>query len=55
MNHVVLAAGAIETPRLFLLSDFGHDLVGRHLMVHFQTIAAGAFATSRCILRRAVR
>jgi gluconate 2-dehydrogenase alpha chain len=35
---VVLAAGAIETPRLLLLSEVDHPLVGRHLMCHFQTI-----------------
>lgn len=38
---VVLAAGAIETPRLLLLSGFEHPLIGRHLMVHFQTLAVG--------------
>lgn len=42
-RYVVLAAGAIESPRLLLLSDFGHELIGRYLMVHFQTIAAGHF------------
>jgi choline dehydrogenase-like flavoprotein len=42
-SHVVLAAGAVETPRLLLLSGFEHDLIGRYLMVHFQTIATGAF------------
>ncbi len=42
-KYVVLAAGAIETPRLLLLSEFGHELIGRYLMVHFQTIATGAF------------
>ena len=42
-TYVVLAAGAIETPRLLLLSEFGHELIGRYLMVHFQTIATGAF------------
>jgi gluconate 2-dehydrogenase alpha chain len=42
-RHVVVAAGAIETPRLLLLSRFEHDLIGRYLMVHFQTIATGIF------------
>jgi choline dehydrogenase-like flavoprotein len=40
-RHVVVAGGAIETPRLLLLSGIGNDLVGRYLMVHFQTIAVG--------------
>ena len=39
--HVVLAAGAIETPRLLLLSGFEHPLIGRHLMFHFQTLVMG--------------
>ena len=38
---VVLAGGAVETPRLLLLSGFDHPLIGRHLMVHFQTIVVG--------------
>jgi choline dehydrogenase-like flavoprotein len=38
---VVLAGGAVETPRLLLLSGWEHPFVGRHLMVHFQTIAFG--------------
>ncbi|MBV9283870.1 MAG: GMC family oxidoreductase [Acidimicrobiia bacterium] len=37
-RHVVLAAGAVETPRLMLLSGLDHPLVGRHLMFHFQTL-----------------
>jgi gluconate 2-dehydrogenase alpha chain len=41
-RHVVIAAGAIETPRLLLLSDLDHPLVGRYLMTHFQTITAGS-------------
>jgi gluconate 2-dehydrogenase alpha chain len=40
-RHVVIAAGAIETPRLLLLSDIDHPLVGRYLMVHFQTFVIG--------------
>jgi gluconate 2-dehydrogenase alpha chain len=42
-RHVVVAAGAVETPRLLLLSGLDHPLVGRYLMVHFQTIAIGTF------------
>ena len=38
---VVVAAGALETPRLLLLSGFEHPLIGRNLMVHFQTFAFG--------------
>ena len=41
---VVLAAGAVETPRLLLLSGFEHPLIGRHLMVHFQTLAVGVMS-----------
>jgi choline dehydrogenase-like flavoprotein len=40
-RHVVVAAGAIETPRLLLLSGLDHPLVGRYLMTHYQTIVAG--------------
>jgi choline dehydrogenase-like flavoprotein len=46
-RYVVVAGGAVETPRLLLLSGFDHPLIGRHLMVHFQTIAAGGFADLR--------
>ncbi|MCU1464006.1 MAG: Choline dehydrogenase-like flavoprotein [Acidimicrobiales bacterium] len=38
---VVLAGGAVETPRLLLLSGFEHPLIGRHLMCHFQTMVMG--------------
>ena len=41
-RHVIVAAGAIETPRLLLLSDFDHPLIGRYLMTHYQTITAGS-------------
>jgi choline dehydrogenase-like flavoprotein len=40
-RHVIVAGGAIETPRLLLLSGLGNELVGRHLMVHYQTIVVG--------------
>jgi choline dehydrogenase-like flavoprotein len=43
--HVVLAAGAFETPRLLLRQGLGNSsgLVGRNLMYHFQTLSVGAF------------
>jgi choline dehydrogenase-like flavoprotein len=44
---VVLAAGGLGTPRLLLLSKgvaSASGLVGRNLMVHIQTLAAGTFA-----------
>lgn len=47
--HVVLAAGAFETPRLLLRTGGGRGLgnssglVGRNLMYHFQTLTVGAF------------
>jgi len=46
-RHVVVAGGAIETPRLLLLSGIDHPLIGRHLMTHFQTIVVGGFAHLR--------
>ena len=36
---VVLAAGAMETPRLLLLSGYEHPMIGANLMFHFQTHA----------------
>ena len=42
---VIVAGGAIETPRLLLLSGLEHPALGRHLMVHFQTIVVGHFPT----------
>ncbi|MGP0030971.1 MAG: GMC oxidoreductase [Acidimicrobiales bacterium] len=44
---IVVAGGAIETPRLLLLSGLEHPALGRHLMVHFQTIVVGHFAHLR--------
>jgi choline dehydrogenase-like flavoprotein len=40
---VIVAGGAIETPRLLLLSGLEHPALGRHFMVHFQTIVVGHF------------
>jgi choline dehydrogenase-like flavoprotein len=49
-DQFILAASAIESARLCLLSDLGgpglgnsSDLVGRNLMFHLQTIATGIF------------
>jgi choline dehydrogenase-like flavoprotein len=40
---VIVAGGAIETPRLLLLSGLEHPALGRFLTVHFQTIVVGHF------------
>ena len=40
---VILAAGAIESARLLLLSGIGSDAVGRHLQGHVYTGAVGRF------------
>jgi len=43
-RHVILAGGAFETPRLLLRTGLGNpDVVGRHLMFHFQTLVLGMF------------
>jgi len=42
-SWVVVAGGAIETPRLLLLSGLEHPLIGRHLTFHFQTLTMGQF------------
>jgi choline dehydrogenase-like flavoprotein len=41
-RHIVVAGGAIETPRLLLLSGLENPLIGRNLMVHYQTIVVGS-------------
>jgi choline dehydrogenase-like flavoprotein len=46
-DMVIVAGGAIETPRLLLLSGLDHPALGRYLMVHFQTIVVGHFPTMR--------
>ena len=53
-RHVVIAGGAIETPRLLLLSGFEHPLIGRHLMVHFQTFVVGCLRPARSTATGAV-
>jgi choline dehydrogenase-like flavoprotein len=40
-KSVVVAAGAIETPRLLMLSGVEHPMLGRFAMFHFQTYVAG--------------
>ncbi|MBI2169458.1 MAG: GMC family oxidoreductase [Actinobacteria bacterium] len=44
-EHVVLACGAFETPRLLLRNGLANSsgLVGRFLTVHFQTFVVGGF------------
>jgi gluconate 2-dehydrogenase alpha chain len=43
-RHIVLGAGAFETPRLLLRSEAGNpDVVGRYLMFHLQTYVLGLF------------
>ncbi len=44
-DHVILAGGAFETPRLMLIDGLANSsgLVGRNLMFHFQTLTVGAF------------
>ena len=46
-DMVIVAGGAIETPRLLLLSGLEHPALGKYLMVHFQTIVVGHFADMR--------
>ena len=52
-RHVVVAAGAIESARLLLVSDVGtaHDQVGRYLQGHVYAGAAGRLGRRRAGLR----
>jgi gluconate 2-dehydrogenase alpha chain len=43
----VIAASAIESARLCLLSDLPNSNIGRNLMFHFQTLAVGLFFPGR--------
>lgn len=47
-DHVILACGAFETPRLLLRNDIANSsgLVGRNLTYHFQTFTVGGFPFS---------
>jgi choline dehydrogenase-like flavoprotein len=40
-DHVVVAGGAMETPRLLLLSGMEHPEIGRNVMFHMQTFVMG--------------
>jgi choline dehydrogenase-like flavoprotein len=40
-DQIVVACGAMETPRLLMLSGLEHPEIGRNLMFHFQTISLG--------------
>ncbi len=40
-DDVVVAAGAMETPRLLLLSGFTNENIGRNVMFHMQTFVLG--------------
>jgi gluconate 2-dehydrogenase alpha chain len=43
-QYVVVAGGAMETPRLMLLSGMTHPEIGRNLMFHMQTFVMGTMA-----------
>jgi choline dehydrogenase-like flavoprotein len=40
-DTIILAGGAMESPRLLLLSGYEHPMIGRNLMFHFQTLTFG--------------